>query len=394
MEKDTARLREQEAEVARERIAKMKTEEESKMELVRLEQSRRAAQERKIAEEETKKKERDLERLKMEREGRAAAAEMTAAEKAEKEKELLKERLREAQLKEERERKEFLEKVSAKAEGWEAKEKRAEPPSVPPPVPPSPVPPPMPPAQPATPILPTPKKPSQFPKPKLPSVQMPKIRGYFPDKSSLFEKIWIRIVVSLFILAILATLITFWYWYLAVRPAAPTSPETPVAPVEKPKPAELVINEKILRFGYHIPSEPRTIDTIIIHSVYNAFGGDAHSIEGVIEEYKIYKVAAHYLIARDGKIYQTAPREAIAYHAGVSQMPDGRTNANDFSVGIELIYTKEETPTETQYESLSQLVNYLQKEYDIPAKNILGHKDIAPGRKDDPWNFDWNLLTL
>ena len=49
MEKDTARLREQEAEVARERIAKMKTEEESKMELVRLEQSRRAAQERKIA---------------------------------------------------------------------------------------------------------------------------------------------------------------------------------------------------------------------------------------------------------------------------------------------------------------------------------------------------------
>lgn len=74
-------------------------------------------------------------------------------------------------------------------------------------------------------------------------------------------------------------------------------------------------------------------------------------------------------------------------------MPDGRTNINDFSIGIELINTKTGSPNEIQYQSLVQLVKYLQQKYIVPLINILGHNQIAPERKTDPWNFDWQKFN-
>jgi N-acetyl-anhydromuramyl-L-alanine amidase AmpD len=109
--------------------------------------------------------------------------------------------------------------------------------------------------------------------------------------------------------------------------------------------APLDFVNKILPFGHYKPLKPRPIDTIVIHSSYNAIGKDPYSIEGIIQECKIYGVLPHYLIARDGTIYLLAPEEDIAYHAGESKMPDGRTEVNDFSIGIELIYPKNESPT-------------------------------------------------
>jgi len=164
-------------------------------------------------------------------------------------------------------------------------------------------------------------------------------------------------------------------------------------PSEETKASKPLIAQRILGLGYHFPGTPRTIDTIIIHSVYNALEGNPHDVEGVIQEYTLYKVAAHYLITRDSLIYQTVPDKAVAYHAGFSEMPDGRINVNDFSIGIEVVYTKTETPTETQYQALAQLVKYLQQEYNVPLENILGHKDVAPDRKTDPWNFDWEKFN-
>ncbi|MDI6602569.1 MAG: peptidoglycan DD-metalloendopeptidase family protein [Patescibacteria group bacterium] len=161
---------------------------------------------------------------------------------------------------------------------------------------------------------------------------------------------------------------------------------------EKELPKEgvaLKIINRILKWGHHTPPTPRLIDTIIIHSSYDALGDNPYSVDGVIQEYKLYGVSSHYLISRDGIIYCLAPDEDIAYHAGISKMPDGRTNVNDFSIGIELIYTKTDSPKEIQYQSLVQLVKYLQQKYNIQNKNILGHKDITPERKTDPWNFDW-----
>ncbi len=135
----------------------------------------------------------------------------------------------------------------------------------------------------------------------------------------------------------------------------------------------------------------RKIDTLIIHSSYDALGKDPYDVEGVIAEYKQYEVSAHYLIARNGKIYRLVEDKNIAWHAGTSQMPDGRTNVNAFSIGIEMINTENEKFTEAQYSALNSLIAMLKKEYSI--KNILGHNDIAPGRKTDPWNIDWGKVN-
>jgi len=152
-------------------------------------------------------------------------------------------------------------------------------------------------------------------------------------------------------------------------------------------PNDLQIVDKIISWGYYTPSQSRAIDTIIIHSAYDALGNDIYSVEGVLYEFKLYTAGPHYLIARDGLIYRLVPEKDIGYHAGTSKMPDGRTNVNDFSIGIELLYHEDENPNEIQYQKLVDLVKNLKSKYKIDY--ILGHKDIAPSRKTDPWNFDW-----
>lgn len=149
------------------------------------------------------------------------------------------------------------------------------------------------------------------------------------------------------------------------------------------------IIEKLVNWGYQ-KAESRSIDTIIIHSSYDAISGDPYSFSGILNEYKGIGVSPHYLIDREGKIYRLVEDKNIAYHAGESKMPDGRTGVNNFSIGIELMNTKTDKFTDKQYISLKYLIGYLKGKYDI--KNILGHDDIAPGRKDDPWNFDWDRI--
>lgn len=147
---------------------------------------------------------------------------------------------------------------------------------------------------------------------------------------------------------------------------------------------------KLFTSGFQV-AEGRKIDTIIIHSSYDALGDDPYSISGIIQEYKDYGVSAHYLIDRDGTIYQLVREKDIAYHAGVSSVPDGRTGVNAFSVGIELVNTKTDKFTASQYNALNNLIGELKSRYDI--KYILGHNQIAPERKDDPWNLDWSKLN-
>jgi len=153
----------------------------------------------------------------------------------------------------------------------------------------------------------------------------------------------------------------------------------------------LNIIDRYVNWGYEVPKSNRSIDTIIIHSSYDALGTDPYSVDGVIEEYKMYDVSPHYLIDRKGNIFRLVKEENIAYHAGGGKMPDGRTNINDFSIGIELLYHENETPNEIQYQKLVNLVKNLKSKYKIDY--ILGHKDIAPSRKTDPWNFDWQKFN-
>jgi len=109
------------------------------------------------------------------------------------------------------------------------------------------------------------------------------------------------------------------------------------------------------------------------------------------------KVSAHYMIDEHGQIFQLVPEEKRAWHAGLAYWR-GKTNINDRSIGIEL-----ENPghdigykifPEKQILSLIKLAKEIIQRYHIPARNILGHSDVAPARKKDPGElFNWSLLA-
>jgi AmpD protein len=102
------------------------------------------------------------------------------------------------------------------------------------------------------------------------------------------------------------------------------------------------------------------------------------------------QVSAHLLIDRLGVITQFVSFAARAWHAGQSQFA-GRDNCNDFSIGIELEGTDTLLYTDAQYESLAMLARLLVRHYPgIGPQRMVGHSDIAPGRKSDPGPaFDW-----
>ncbi len=102
------------------------------------------------------------------------------------------------------------------------------------------------------------------------------------------------------------------------------------------------------------------------------------------------RVSAHLLIRRDGALTQYVAFPRRAWHAGVSQF-DGRDNCNDFSIGIELEGCDTQAYTAAQYRLLATLGRLLMAHYPaITPARILGHCDIAPGRKTDPGpSFDW-----
>ena len=158
---------------------------------------------------------------------------------------------------------------------------------------------------------------------------------------------------------------------------------------ENEKHSSLKIIDRLVNWG-HQKSSGRLIDTIIIHSSYNALGGDEYSTEKLLEEYKNYGVSSHYLIDRKGSVFRLVEDKNIAYHAGKSKTPDGRTGVNNFSLGIEVMNTKEDSFTSAQYSSLKHILAYIKEKYSI--KYVLGHSDVSKGRKDDPWNFNWNKI--
>ena len=102
-------------------------------------------------------------------------------------------------------------------------------------------------------------------------------------------------------------------------------------------------------------------------------------------------VSAHYVIGRDGKIVQMVKDEEKSWHAGDSVLHD-RKDVNRFSIGIELVGDGKAAFPQEQYEALAWVVRMLKTKYKIEDKWIVGHKDIAPGRKVDPEPFDWDLF--
>jgi len=103
------------------------------------------------------------------------------------------------------------------------------------------------------------------------------------------------------------------------------------------------------------------------------------------------KVSAHFLIRRTGELIQFVACNKRAWHAGLSKWKS-RERCNDFSVGIELEGCDFEAFEAVQYKTLNSLLKSLKETY--PIQHIVGHSDIAPGRKTDPGPyFDWDKIT-
>ncbi len=109
------------------------------------------------------------------------------------------------------------------------------------------------------------------------------------------------------------------------------------------------------------------------------------------------EVSAHYLIDEDGAVHRLVPEELRAWHAGVSFWR-GNTGINGRSIGIELVNPGHEFGyrpfPEPQMQALIGLAVGILERHPIPARNVVGHSDVAPDRKEDPGElFDWPRLA-
>lgn len=175
------------------------------------------------------------------------------------------------------------------------------------------------------------------------------------------------------------------------QPVVVPSGETVSATQANKEATSFAVLEKLVRFGFSGDvRKTSNIDTVVLHSSFNNQGGDRYAVDTVIEIWKSYGVAPHFLIDRAGVVYRLVSEKHIAYHAGVSAMPDGRENVNNFSLGVEILNAEDDAYTKAQYQAVRDLLAYLKKTY--PITHVVGHADIAPGRKSDPWNFDWERV--
>lgn len=122
---------------------------------------------------------------------------------------------------------------------------------------------------------------------------------------------------------------------------------------------------------------------IVLHHTGTGEG----SLPGVLRRLQQGTVSAHYVIDTDGSIYAFNSDDDILRHAGPSSW-DGKTNLNQYSIGIEVIGPLPGF-TDVQRKSLRSLVLDLMQKYSIPSTHIIRHKYIAPRRKVDPDDSLW-----
>ncbi len=104
------------------------------------------------------------------------------------------------------------------------------------------------------------------------------------------------------------------------------------------------------------------------------------------------EVSAHYLIGGNGVLWQLVREEDRAWHAGAGEW-HGQTDINSRSIGIELDNRGDHPFSEPQMNALEQLLSKLMRRWSISPEGVIGHSDMAPGRKTDPGpRFDWQRL--
>ena len=135
------------------------------------------------------------------------------------------------------------------------------------------------------------------------------------------------------------------------------------------------------------------IDMLILH--YTGMRSGEEALQALRD--KTRKVSAHYLIEEDGRVFSLVEESRRAWHAGESCWR-GERDINARSIGIELVNPGHEWGyrgfPEAQMHALTELAREIRARHPIPNRNVLGHSDVAPLRKQDPGElFDWPTLA-
>lgn len=122
------------------------------------------------------------------------------------------------------------------------------------------------------------------------------------------------------------------------------------------------------------------IDCVVIHA--DAGASDAGTVAWIGRADA--EVSYHYLIGRDGKVYQFVDDAEKAWHAGKSIF-HGRANCNDYSIGVSFANNQKGEPfTSAQIAAGVELVAELCRRHCIPITRVTTHAAVSPGRKTDP----------
>jgi N-acetylmuramoyl-L-alanine amidase len=135
------------------------------------------------------------------------------------------------------------------------------------------------------------------------------------------------------------------------------------------------------------------IDMLIIH--YTGMDSAAAALDRLCDAAS--EVSAHYMIGEDGTVWRLVLEDRRAWHAGRSFWA-GETDINSRSIGIELVnpgHGPSYRPySDAQMKALEVLAHAICSRHPIPSHRVLGHSDVAPGRKQDPGElFDWKRLA-
>ncbi|MCY3726243.1 MAG: N-acetylmuramoyl-L-alanine amidase [Rhodobacteraceae bacterium] len=162
-----------------------------------------------------------------------------------------------------------------------------------------------------------------------------------------------------------------------------------------PSRSSMSINQEFKPVWFPSPNYSQRRDSlkpefIVIH--YTAMATSKLALERLCSSK--HEVSCHYLIAEKGKIYQLVEDEMRAWHAGDGSWM-GQSDINSRSLGIELANLGNHPYSLPQIFSLESTLRHLINKWDIPIHNIIGHSDMAVGRKQDPGRkFDWRGLAL
>ncbi|TAF35691.1 MAG: N-acetylmuramoyl-L-alanine amidase [Cytophagales bacterium] len=185
-----------------------------------------------------------------------------------------------------------------------------------------------------------------------------------------------------------------------------------------------ILEKKLISLKCSSPrAAGKEVSFVMIHYCSDAVESPSkpYSVEKITSVFERYGVSAHYLVDRDGKVYQLVEENRTAFHAGKGKLPFApyhENSLNGISIGIELmaIGTRQEMKllnvgsgydkiaktdigfTEMQYKTLRALLNDIQKRHPKVLNNrkhIVGHDEYAPSRRPDPGSlFEWSKIGL